>query len=197
MNAPPPLFTGKHITIRPITPADTPLYYSWLQNPVFSPYKPYLKLLCPTSTQLFAYLTFQAQIDPRSEIEGLVIHQKTQVPIGIIGLAGIDRLNKKAEFSAGFIYGHGTHALWEAIHAGISLSFSGLDLHKLIFYAAANNNHPLKIMQRHGFIQEGYFKEEILIDDQRVDLYRFALMRCDWLQSAFYKRLNRIAPLSV
>ena len=197
MNTPPPLFTGKHITIRSITPADTPLYYNWLQNPVFSPYKPYLKLLCPTSAQLFDYLTFQAQIEPRSEIEGLVIHKKTQVPIGIIGLAGIDRLNKKAEFSAGFIHGHGTHALWEAIHAGISLSFSGLGLHKLIFYAAANNHQPLKIMQRHGFVQEGYFKEEILIDedDQRVDLYRFALIRRDWLQSAFSKRLNRIAPL--
>ncbi len=193
---PPPLFTGKHITLRPITPADTALYYCWLQNPIFLPYKPYLKLLCPTPAHLLAHLSLQAQIKPRCEIEALVIHQKTQVPIGIIGLAGIDRFNKKAEFSAGFVYGHGTHALGEAINAGISLSFSGMDLHKLVFYTTANNHHALKIMQRHGFTQEGYFKEEILVNnEQRVDLYRFALMRDQWIQSSLYKRLNRIAPL--
>jgi len=195
---PPPFFTGKHILIRTLSPAlDAPLYHSWLQNPVFLPYKPYLKQLCPTPVQLFSYLSLQAQLNPQSEIEGLVIHKKTQIAIGMIGLAGIDRFNKKAEFSAGFVYGHGTHALWEAIHAGISLSFEHFDLHKLIFYVSPDNQQPLKIMQRYGFKHEGCLKEEILVDEQqRVDLHRFALMRRDWPKSRFHERLKRIAPLS-
>ncbi|RKZ43662.1 MAG: hypothetical protein DRQ41_04735 [Gammaproteobacteria bacterium] len=196
VTTPPPLFTGKHITLRTVTPADISLYYRWLQNPIFLPYKPYLKHICPTPAHLLAYLNLQAQIEPRSEFEALVIHQKTQAAIGMIGLAGIDRFNKKAEFSAGFVHGHGTHALWEAIHAGIALSFATFNLHKLIFYTTATNHHALKIMQRHGFTQEGYFKEEVLVNDnERIDLYRFALMHKDWSQSSLCKRLNRIAPL--
>jgi RimJ/RimL family protein N-acetyltransferase len=195
---PPPFFTGKHILIRPLSPAlDAPLYHSWLQNPVFLPYKPYLKQLCSTPVQLFSYLSLQAEVSPQSEIEGLVIHKNTEIAIGMMGLGGIDRFNKKAEFSAAFVYGHGTHALWEAIHAGISLSFEYFDLHKLIFYVSPDNEAPLKLMQRYEFQYEGCLKEEILVDgQQRIDLHRYALMRSDWPHSRFHQRLNRIAPLS-
>jgi RimJ/RimL family protein N-acetyltransferase len=52
-------------------------------------------------------------------------------------------------------------------------------------------------MQRYGFIHEGYFKEEILVDDnQRVDLHRFALMHRDWQQHPLYQRFKRIVPIS-
>jgi len=194
---PSPLFTGKHVIIRPLSPTDAPLYHRWLQNPAFLAYKPYLKRLCPTSAKLLTHLTLQAQVNPRAEIEGLVIPQKTQAPIGIIGLAAIDRFNQKAEFSAGFVRGYGTHAIWEAIHAGFALSFARFKLHKLIFYVASDNHQALKIMQRYGFISEGYFKEEILVDDdgQRVDLHRFALMQTAWEDHPFHQRLNRIAPI--
>jgi len=195
---PSPLFTGKQVIIRPLTPADAPLYHQWLQNPVFSAYKPYLKRLCPTSAQLLTHLALQAQVKPRSEIEGLVIHQKTQTPIGLIGLAAIDRFNQKAEFSAGFVRGYGTSAIWEAIHAGITLSFARFQLYKLIAYVAPSNHQALNMMQRYGFINEGYFKEEILIDEeQRMDLYRFALMRSAWEEHPLHQRLKRIAPITL
>ncbi|OQY50191.1 MAG: hypothetical protein B6247_21875 [Candidatus Parabeggiatoa sp. nov. 2] len=62
---------------------------------------------------------------------------------------------------------------------------------------ASDNHQALKIMQRYGFISEGYFKEEILVDDdgQRVDLHRFALMQTAWEDHPFHQRLNRIAPI--
>jgi RimJ/RimL family protein N-acetyltransferase len=189
---PPPLFIGKHVTLRHIEPTDALLYHIWLQNPVFLAYKPYLKRLCPTAGQLTAHLAMQAQSNPRTEFEVLVIQQTTQKPIGIIGLSGIDEFNQKAEFSVGFISGYGTRSIWEAIHAGIAISFAHFKLHKLICYVAAHNHQALKIIQRYGFIQEGYFKEEILIDDQqRVDLHRFALMHRDWQQHPLHQRFIR------
>ncbi|KHD05062.2 hypothetical protein PN36_33945 [Candidatus Thiomargarita nelsonii] len=192
----PPLFVGKHISIRHITPTDASLYHNWLQNPGFLAYKPYLKRLCPTPVQLVAYLAMQAQSNPRTEFEVLVMQQTTQTPIGIISLSSIDEFNQKAEFSAGFISGYGTRCIWEAIHACIALSFAHFKLHKLIFYVTPNNHRVLKIMQRYGFIHEGYFKEEILVDDkQRVDLHRFALMSRDW-QHHLHQHLNRIVPIN-
>lgn len=194
----PPLFVGNFISLRHITTADAFLYHQWLQNPVFLAYKPYLKYLCSTPLDLMAHLAMQAQSNPRTEFEVLVIQQRTQEPIGIISLASIDEFNKKAEFSAGFISGYGTRCILEAIHAGIALSFVHYNLHKLIFYVTPNNHRALKIMQRYGFISEGCFKEEILIDEkQRVDLLRFALMKSTWLDKNFQQHINRIAPISL
>ncbi len=194
-----PLFIGKYIIIRHITPSDALLYHIWLQNPVFLAYKPYLKQLCPTAQQLSAYLTMQTELNPRIEFEVLVIQKRTQKPIGIMGLSSIDEFNKKAEFSAGFVSGYGTKSVWEAIHAGLSIIFNN-DFHKLIFYVTSNNHQALKIMRTNGFISEGYFKEEILINEnQRADLYRFALMRKVWddQNHILHQRLNRIAPITL
>jgi RimJ/RimL family protein N-acetyltransferase len=189
------LFVGKYVSLRHIAPSDAPLYHIWLQNPNFLAYKPYLKRLCPTAVQLAVHLAMQAQSNPRTEFEVLVIQQNK--PIGIIGLSSIDEFNQKAEFSAGFISGYGTRSIWEAIHASIALSFAHFKLHKLICYVTDHNHQALKIMQRYGFIHEGYFKEEILVDDnQRVDLHRFALMHRDWQQHPLYQRFKRIVPIS-
>lgn len=193
-----PLFIGKYIIIRHLTPSDALLYHLWLQNPIFLAYKPYLKQLCPTAKQLSAYLTMQTELNPRTEFEVLVIQKTTEKPIGIMGLSSIDEFNKKAEFSAGFISGYGTRSVWEAIHAGIAISFQKINLHKLIFYVTSNNHQALKIMRANDFISEGYFKEEILINEnQRADLHRFALMRKVWddQNHILHQRLNRIAPI--
>jgi len=195
-----PLFIGKYIIIRHITPSDALLYHIWLQNPVFLAYKPYLKQLCPTAQQLSAYLTMQTELNPRIEFEVMVIQKRTQKPIGIMGLSSVDEFNKKAEFSAGFVSGYGTKSVWEAIHAGIVISFNKFNLHKLVFYVTSNNHHALKIIQANGFIAEGYFKEEILINEsQRIDLHRFALMRKVWEDQnhALHQRLDRIAPITL
>jgi len=193
-----PLFVGKYIIIRHIVPSDALLYHQWLQKTIFLAYKPYLRLLCPTSIQLMAYLAMQAQANPRTEFEVLVLQKNTQTPIGLLSLSGIDEFNQKAEFSAGFVSGYGTRKVWEAIHAGIALSFAHFELHKLIAYVVSTNHQVLKMMQHYEFIHEGYFKEEIFVDDkQRIDLHRFALMRRDWKHSLLYQRLNRIAPVNI
>ena len=191
-----PLLVSKHIIFRPIVPMDAFLYHRWLQNPDFLAYKPYLKRLCPTPIQLSTHLTIQAEHNPRTEFEVLAIQQKSKTPIGILGLSGIDEFNQKAEFSAGFICGYGTRSIWEAIHAGIDISFTYSELQKLICYVTSNNHRVLKILQRYGLTHEGYFKEEILVDNkQRIDLHRFALIRRDWQQHPLHQRLRRIAPV--
>jgi RimJ/RimL family protein N-acetyltransferase len=192
-----PLFTGKYIFIRHIAPTDALLYHNWLEMPIFLAYKPYLRRLCPTPVQLAAYLAMQAQSNPRTEFEVLVIQQNTQTPIGVLCLSSLDEFNQKAEFSVGFISGYGTRCIWEAIHAGIVLCFANFKLHKLICYVTPSNQMVLKIMQRCQFIHEGYFQEEILVnDEQRIDLHRFALMSRDWQHHPLHQRLNRIVPIN-
>ena len=193
-----PLFEGKHVILRHLLPADAPLYYDWLQNPAFQAYKPYLNRLCPTPQKLFVHLALQAQTKPRNELEILVITQQKQIPLGLIGLAGIDRFNQKAEFLAGFSRGYGTPAIWEAIHAGITLSFARFKLHKLICYITPNNHQALNMMQRYGFSSEGYFQEELLVNDnKRIDLQRFALMRRAWQDHPLRQRLQRLVPVNL
>lgn len=192
-----PFYVGQHIVLRHILPADAKLYHDWLQNSEFLAYKPYLRQLCAVPSQLAAYIALQLQSNPRTEYEVLVIHKSSQTPIGIIALSGIDEFNKKAEFSAGFIRGHGTRSLLEAIHAAIYLSFEQFQLHKLICYVADNNQRVLKLLPHYGFGLEGCFKEEIIGEnEQRIDLHRFSLMRSDWEHLPIRHRLKRIVPIT-
>lgn len=191
-----PFYIGQHVVLRHIWPTDAKLYHDWLQNSEFIAYKPYLKQLCPAPSQLAAYITLQIHASPRTEYEVLVIHKSTQTPIGIIALSGIDEFNKKAEFSAGFIRGHGTRSLLEAIHAAIFFSFEQFQLHKIICYVAENNKRVLKLLPHYGFGFEGCFKEEVIGENnQRIDLHRFSLMRSDWEHLPIRQRLKRLAPI--
>lgn len=111
-------------------------------------------------------------------------------------LAGIDTVNGKAEFSAGFLRGRGTRAIWEAIHFALHYSFQSLRLRKLVLHTLADNHQALAILERIGAHPEGIFRAELVLPGGRyADLRRYALFRdSDWLR--LKTALARLAPLA-
>lgn len=191
--SPPPLYEGRHVIIRPAVPDDASTLYGWLQDPSFAAYKPYVSQFGSSASLLADRIAMQRLIDPPVEIEVIVLQRPTATPIGAMCLSGIDSFNMKAELSFGFIRGRGTRGLVEAITFALERAFSALKLHKLIFYVGRDNVKILNMMRRYGAVPEGYLREELLGDDQkRVDMYRFALFRRDWEESAARSRLNRV-----
>jgi RimJ/RimL family protein N-acetyltransferase len=125
----------------------------------------------------------------------VVLHRATGAPIGAMYLAGIDTVNGKAEFSAGFQRGRGTRAIWEAIHFGLRHAFETLALRKLVFHCLADNLPALAILERAGAHPEGLFRAELSLSlGGYADLRRYALFGdSDWPRLKAV--LDRITPL--
>lgn len=130
------------------------------------------------------------------EVEVVVLHRPTGAPIGAMYLSGIDTANGKAEFSAGFLRGRGTRAIWEAIHFALWHAFETLALRKLVLHSLADNIPALAILERAGAHPEGLFRADLAMPSGGyADLRRFALFRDDdWPRLKAV--LERIAPLS-
>lgn len=129
------------------------------------------------------------------EVEVVVLHRATGAPIGAMYLAGIDAANGKAEFSAGFLRGRGTRAIWEAIHFGLRHAFETLRLRKLVFHCLADNLQALAMLERAGAHPEGLFRAELALPSGGyADLWRYALFSDgDWPRLKAV--LERITPL--
>ncbi len=131
------------------------------------------------------------------EIEAIVCHKPTGAPIGAMCLAGIDAKNNKAEFSIGFLRGHGTRAITEAIHYALHYSFEIRGLRKLILHTNADNRQALAVLAKFGARSEGTFIAEMAAPGGGyADVERHALYRdSDWLR--IETMLVRLAPLAL
>lgn len=188
-----PIIEGKRFILRRVTAEDAPLIFSWLQDISFAYYMPSFSRLCPSVPDLIRRIITLEALNPPLEIEGLVVHRPTDVPIGLVKLTSIDRINRKAEFSIGFMRGHGTRCLVEALCETIEQAFVSMYMHKLIFYVSADNANMMRAVLRYGLRHEGIFKEELMTGSgDWTDLHRFALLDREWKESPLRRRLARI-----
>ncbi|MED3622819.1 UDP-4-amino-4,6-dideoxy-N-acetyl-beta-L-altrosamine N-acetyltransferase [Neobacillus thermocopriae] len=70
----------------------------------------------------------------------------------------------------------------------LDYAFDYLKLRKVIGEVLAFNKKSIKLHQKLGFSQEGYFNKEIIRDGEFIDVIRFALFEEDWVNHK--KQLN-------
>lgn len=63
----------------------------------------------------------------------------------------------------------------EATKLIIQYGFKELGLHKIFLRVLSNNTRAIKCYEKVGFIQEGYFKDEVLIQENYHDLVFMAI----------------------
>jgi RimJ/RimL family protein N-acetyltransferase len=186
-------YSGKTVIIRDLNVNDSSLIYSWMQEKFFSFYKPYYKRIFSSVSSVRQRIQTLASLEAPFEIEALVLHNSSEIPIGLVSLSNIDTINLKAEVSIAFQRGLGTRCVAEVCSVLFHHVFSTLKLNKLYFYVTSDNFKILKLVQRYKIIQEGKLHKEILSDTgEWIDLYRFCILREDWEQSFLKKRLQRI-----
>lgn len=192
-----PLYTGRRVTIRRVTPDDAGLLHGWLQDPSFAAYQPTLMQICASPGDLAGRIALLQSLDPPVEIEAMVLHRPTGAPIGIMSLAGIDLVNRKAELSLAFRRGRGTRCVAEAVAFALESAFSTLNLRKVIFHVAADNAAVLRMARRYGAVEEGCLREEVARGEAGwSDLYRFAFWRHEWEAGSLRPQLTRVAPVT-
>lgn len=108
-----------------------------------------------------------------------VIFTKEGRGIGSVFLKDIDKRNKKAEFGI-FIgeeeaqgKGYGS----EAAGLMIKYGFQELGLHKIILRVFAFNKNAIKSYENAGFVQEGYLKDEVYVENTFYDIVLMGIIK--------------------
>lgn len=122
-----------------------------------------------------------------------LLFEKEGVPVGFIGFSEIHKINKTAfwAFYSGDPTRRGVGSQMEVF--ALDYAFEVLDLEKLSCEVLSFNYPVVSFHRKHGFRIEGVFKNHFLQEEKRVDIYRLALFKKDWLkflQKDFHARLE-------
>ena len=102
----------------------------------------------------------------------------TDEVIGTCTLASIDRRHRRAEIGfalAAGAWGHGYAK--EAVARLIDHAFGALDLHRLEADVDPRNTASLRLLERLGFVREGYLRERYHVNGEVQDSVLLGLLR--------------------
>lgn len=153
------MIDGQRVQLRPLTLADTTDVVRWRSDPfvienMFSDEPP-----TPEShTRWFEQLQLRGD---RQEF--MIVERATGRAIGTIGLSGIDRVHRRAEY--GILIGEadmrGQGYARETSALILDYAFNELHLHRVYLLTFADHLTALKLYQRLGFQIEGTLRDHI------------------------------------
>ena len=165
--------TYEDVVLRTFEERDIPDKCRWINDPENNKYLHYdIPLEIEKTTQWFNNKNNNTRIDCVIEYNG--------IPVGVIGLLSIDKLNSKAEYY--ITVGEKTFKhkgiAYKATMAIIDFAFCKLKLHKVYLNVDAENIIAKKLYEKAGFVCEGHFSDDIFNQrEQRfIDRERFAII---------------------
>lgn len=172
------MLEGKNVTLRPIDRKDTDKIIYWRNQSFVRERFIYQEPFTKESHEKWL-----KQMVNTGRVQQFIIcskcsenEQRKILPIGSIYLKDIDLRNGKAEFGI-FIgekkslgKGYGT----EAAKILLNYAFQDLKLHKVMLRVFASNKRALKCYKKVGFEEEGYFKDEVKIQNKYQDIVYMA-----------------------
>lgn len=159
---------GKTVYLRAITEEDTDMVIRWRNSEFVVKNFIYRKEI--TRDEHLQWY--------RNKIKKGLVHQfiicriEDDTPIGSAYLQNFEELNRKAEVgifldsSCAPQKGSGTEAMALTVRYG----FEELKMHKIVARVLAYNIASRKMLERTGFVEEGYLKDELFIDGKYEDL---------------------------
>lgn len=162
------ILQGKNIYLTPIEHSDTPDVVRW-RNETFV--KERFIYRGPFTAE--GHERWLETMVATGKVEQFIIHlQETDRAVGSVYLRDIDYGMAKAEFGI-FIgeedcleKGLGK----EATEIIVNYGFCQLKLHKIMLRVLADNPRAVESYKKAGFIQEGYFKDEVKLEGQYHDV---------------------------
>ena len=164
------------ITIRRFERTDIPKKVEWINNPENNQFLHYDIPISVEGTQRWfdSHLGEDTRYDAVIEADG--------VPVGTIGLLGIDRKNAKAEYyiAMGETSYKGKGAAKEASRLILDYGFGKLGLNRIYLFTEAENVTAQKLFERVGFVREGVIRQDIASHGKYVDRIAYGILREDW-----------------
>lgn len=111
---------------------------------------------------------------------GVALNSSDKI-IGTCTLFQIDRQNARAE--VGYALGRefwGQGLMNEAVASAIDFAFNQLYLRRLEADVDPRNTNSIKILERFGFVREGYLREKWFVGREVQDSLIFGLLNREW-----------------
>ena len=193
------IYLGSRVRIRSAGEEDAELLSSWSSDPGFAAFQPLVWHASDFKEHwLWRQRTLRG-VDPPLEYEAIVEDAGSAKPLGVMQLSGVDRINRKAEFSLYFASRRRTRSVFEALHVALHTIFDRLELRKVICHYSPEDPNVASVLSALGFAEEGLFRDELLdAHGKPRDLSRCALFKHHWVNPCGPRaKLQAIAPLSL
>ncbi len=179
--------------LKEVLPSDSYLYFWCINKRKLKYYRPHLELLFKTEQEVKNFLTYRRKIDPPVELEAFIIRKKDEVPIGLVGLLGIDHFHKKGEIAIS-LWEDGKRIFFETILVVLKVAFLNFKLEKLVFLIREDDKKFLTFLKKRGVKPEGILKKEAKEYDTgiRYNMVRFGIFPDILNQETFFKLERRI-----
>ena len=168
-----------NITLRRFTAEDISNKVRWINDESNNTYLHYdLPLEIPKTQCWFE------NVKDRSDRYDAVI-EADNVPIGIIGLLNIDRVNLKSEYyiTLGETSYKRKGISYIASKQLLEYAFKVLGVNKVYLNVDADNVAACNLYEKIGFICEGVFREDMIHFGKMIDRKRYAILKKEWCSS--------------
>lgn len=162
------------VTLREFEKTDIPLKVEWINNPKNNQFLHYeLPARVDKTIKWFQEKDNTKRLDCTIEYKG--------IPVGVIGLLQIDKVNSKAEYyiTVGETSFKGKGIATKATKAIVEYGFNTLNLHKIYLTVDAENEIAIKLYKKSGFRCEGHFTDDLFSDrkSEFINRERYAIIR--------------------
>ena len=166
---------NNEIELRKFSEEDIPNKIKWINDSANNTYLHYDLPLEFDKTLRW----FQNNKDKENRYDAVILYDG--VPVGLIGLLGIDRVNRKAEYYI-CLGEHNIKGKGIATRASKLLfdyAFETLDLNKIYLYTEVDNLSAQKLFERRNFKKEWLFVDDLIYNGRKVSRYAYALLKED------------------
>ena len=172
---------SQRLMLRQMTAADWPLFYALHQDPAV------IRYVCDVLSEAQIRQRFDSRLQPWTvqspDMMARVIERlDNKASVGLIGVRS-DWPNKQAE--VGFLLlpsQQGQGFAGEALQSILQFAFQDCGYHKVVATVTAGNDPSLKLLQKHGFVQEGLLREHFYLGGRFVDDLKLGLLARHWSQ---------------
>jgi len=159
------------VSLREFRVEDIPLKIEWINDARNNQFLHYdLPLEFEKTVRWFYGRNLEERLD--------CIIEYDKKPVGVIGLLGIDRKNRKAEYyiTIGCQEYKRSGIAKKASQLILKYAFNTLDLHKVYLNVDSNNTAACLLYEKIGMICEGEFIADIYKKGKFIDRKRYAIM---------------------
>lgn len=170
-----PIFlSGERVVLRPVSMDDLPNVLRWRNDPDA---RQFMFFQVP-HTESDARKRVEAAADARDRLELAIIHRRSGLHIGQLGLFNLDWRSRHAWF--GIIVGEaayrGQGLGGEATELLLGYSFDTLNLHRIVLDVYEFNDAGIRCYERLGFVRECICREAHAADGRYWNVYRYAML---------------------
>lgn len=174
------MITGENLFLSSIEEKDKKHLYSWFQDSEFLRFYDYYPPVPQSKEEVDKNLKYYEN-NEKSFIFAVRLKEDGQ----IIGVAGYDDIIMENKVATLFI-GIGNNDLRgrgygkEALKLLLDYGFYNKDFHRIQLNVLSFNERAIALYEKAGFVKEGTYREFVLRDNERYDLYLYGLLKNEW-----------------